>query len=111
VSSIRKPIGIGLTIGGGAALAGALVAGLMAQSKYSDAKQACGGMECSDPITFARGQALVDQARSRGNISTALTIGGGVLVTAGLVIWLTAPTEERITITPTTNGVSVSGHF
>lgn len=112
VSSIRRPIGIALTLGGGAALAGALVAGLAAQGKYSDAKEACGGAtQCGDPMAFARGQALVDQARTRGNIATALTIGGGAFVAAGLVLWLTAPTEERIAITPTTNGVSVSGRF
>jgi hypothetical protein len=111
-SSVRRPIGIGLTIGGGAALAGGLVAGLLAQNKFSDAKQACGGTQCSDPADHARGQKLVDEARSRGNLSTALTIGGGVLAAAGLVLWLTAPSgEEQIAITPTTNGVSVSGRW
>ncbi len=111
VSSVRKPIGLVMTIGGGVAVGGGLVAGLLAQRMYSDAKQLCGGVECSDPMLFARGQALVDKARTRGTISTALTIGGGALVAVGLVVWLTAPTEERITITPTTNGVSVSGRF
>ncbi|MFN0246331.1 MAG: tetratricopeptide repeat protein [Kofleriaceae bacterium] len=111
-SSLRRPIGIGLTIGGGAALAGALVAGLFAQSRYSDAKQACGGTQCGEPDSFARGQKLVDEARSLGNLSTALTIGGGVLATAGLVLWLTAPSgEQQIAITPTTNGASVSGRW
>lgn len=114
VSSKRRPIGIGLTLGGGAVLAGGLVVGLLAQRAYSDAKQVCGGLVCGDPDLFARGQALVDDARSRGNIATALSIGGGALAAVGLVLWMTAPTssgEQAIAIAPTTNGISVSGQF
>lgn len=110
--SVRRPIDIGLTIGGGVALAGGFLAGFLAQSKYTDAKDVCGSLMCDDPDLYARGQKLVDEARSRGNIATALVVGGGVLAAAGLVLWLTAPVgEERLAITPTTNGVAVSGSF
>jgi hypothetical protein len=116
-SSKRRPIGIALTIGGGAVLAGGLVVGLIASGKYSDAKDVCGGLLCGTEDEFERGQQLVADARSRGNLATALSIGGGVLVATGLVLWFTAPSgetgesRERITIAPTTNGVSVSGQF
>lgn len=116
VSPVRRRVGIGAALAGGGVLAGGLVVGLLAQRAYSDAKQVCGGTQCSDPDAFARGQALVDQARRRGNLATGLAIGGGVLATAGLVLWLTAPaSDERIAIAPTTSdemtGVTVSGRF
>lgn len=111
-SSKRRPIGIGFTIGGGAVIAGGLVVGFLAQSKYDEAKNVCGGLVCGDPDDFARGQALVDAARSRGNIATGLVIGGGVVALTGLVLWFTAPSlEPAITVTPTTNGVAISGQF
>ncbi len=112
-SSKRRPIGIAFVVGGGAVLAGGLVVGVLAQGTYSDAKDVCGGLLCGDPDDFARGQKLVDKARSRGNLATGLTIGGGVLAVTGLVLWLTAPSsgERAIAVTPTTNGVSVSGRF
>lgn len=114
--SKRRPIGIGLTIGGGAVIAGGLVVGALAQKKWGEAKKVCDGLLCGDPDDFARGQTLVDDARSRGNIATGLVIGGSVLAVAGLVLWFTAPTgeireEQRISVTPTTNGFAISGAF
>lgn len=110
-TSKRRPIGIGLTIGGGAVLAGGLVVGLLASGKYSEAKEVCGGLLCGNQDDFDRGQTLVADARSLGNLATGLAIGGGVLAAAGLVLWFTAPTSERMTIAPTTNGVALSGRF
>lgn len=112
-SSVRRPIGIGLTLGGGAVLAGGFVVGLLAQRKYTDAKDLCGGTLCGDPDTYARAQGLVEDARSRGNLATALSIGGGVLAATGLVLWLTSPTstEHAVAVVPTTTGFSVSGRF
>ncbi|MGE0400315.1 MAG: tol-pal system YbgF family protein [Kofleriaceae bacterium] len=110
-SSKRRPIGIGMTIGGGAVIAGGLVAGFLAQSKYTEAKDACGGLMCGDPADYERGQKLVDAARLRGNLATGLVIGGSAVAVAGLVLWFTAPATERLAITPTSNGVAVSGSF
>jgi hypothetical protein len=113
--SKRRPIGIGLTIGGGAVIAGGLVVGALAQGKWGDAKKACDGLLCGDSDDFARGQMLVEDARSRGNLATGLVIGGGVLAVTGLVLWFTAPSgtseEHPITVTPTTNGVAFRGSF
>lgn len=112
-TSKRRPIGIGLTFGGGAILVGGLAVGFLAQQRYSDAKEACGGILCGDEAGFARGQKLVAEARSRGDLATGLSIGGAVLAAAGLVLWFTAPVaaERSIAIAPTTNGMAVSGRF
>lgn len=94
--SMRKTIGFVSTVVGAGALGGGLVAGLLASSKWSDAKDVCGGgTTCTTQEDLDRANALADSARSRGTLSTALVVTGGVLVAGGLVLWLTAPSAER----------------
>jgi hypothetical protein len=72
---------VGLGVGG--------VFGVLAMSKKSDAQSACPNL-CSD-------QGGVDKwndAVTAGNVSTAAFIAGGVLVAAGAVLWITAPSSS-----------------
>jgi hypothetical protein len=114
--SHRKRYGI-ITLGvGGAAIATGVVFGVIANGKWSDAKAVCGGTTCPTQMQVDQAQALGNDARSAGNLSTGLVVAGGVLATAGLVLWLTAPTEEHAmhvtaTATPTSTGVTLSGSF
>lgn len=103
--STRKTIGLVSTVVGAGALGGGLVAGVLARSKWNDAKDVCGGTTCTTQEDLDRANGLVDSARSRGTISTALVVTGGVLVAGGLVLWLTAPREERsLAVTPGAGG-------
>jgi hypothetical protein len=114
--SVRKTIGLVAIIGGGAALAGGLTFGVIAHGKWNDAKDVCGGTACNTQADLDRGNALADQARSKGNIATALVVGGGVLVAGGIVLWVTAPKSERTvavapSASPSSVGVSLLGRF
>lgn len=114
--SHRKRYAI-ITLGvGGAAIATGMVFGVIANGKWSDAKAVCGGTTCPSQTQVDQAQAIVNDARSAGNLSTGLVVAGGVLATAGLVLWLTAPTEEHAmhvtaTATPSSTGFTLSGSF
>ena len=114
--SARKTIGLVTAIGGGVVLAGGLTAGVLARSKWNEAQEICGDARCDSQAELDRAQPIVDAARTRGTISTALVIGGAALVAGGIVLWLTAPEAERsVAITPTASptggGVSIVGAF
>lgn len=115
-SSARTRIGVVSTIAGGVVLAGGLTAGVLARSKWNEAKDICGGARCDSQGELDRAQPIVDSARTRGTISTVLVIGGAALVAGGIVLWVTAPAAERsVAITPTASpaggGVSIVGAF
>jgi hypothetical protein len=94
-SSSRKKIGQIAVASGGALVLGGLAVGYMAQQKWSDAKDACGpDLACGPDDDFAAGQASVDAARTRGNISTIVTGTGIVALGVGTALWLTAPSAE-----------------
>jgi hypothetical protein len=61
--------------------------GLMSKAKHDDAAKYCNGAPCTDERGVTDGNA----AQSDGNISTAMMIVGGVGLTAGITLWLTAP--------------------
>ena len=114
--SPRKPLAVVTLVGGGLALAGGSAFGLLARSKWHDAKNVCGGTTCDTPDQLARGQALADTARTRGNISTALVIGGAVLVVGGVILFVTAPKHEPAvavapSVTTSSAGLAVFGRF
>lgn len=95
VRSSRKKVGVIAVASGGAFVLGGLAAGYMAQSKWTEAKDLCGAdLSCDSEADHTAGQALVDAARTRGNISTILTGVGVVAVGVGTALWLTAPTAE-----------------
>lgn len=107
--SVRGKLGVAAVIGGGAAIASGITFGFLARSKWHDAREVCGGgTTCTTQIDLDRGQAMVDQARSRGRIATALVVAGGVLVTTGVVLWVTAPKAERsLAVAPAASSSSV----
>jgi len=97
--SHRRGYGIALAGGGTALAIAGLVAGTAARSKWNDAKALCGAdLGCDDAADVARGNALVDQARTRANLSTGLVVAGGAALAAGVMLVVTA----RKRTTPTT---------
>jgi hypothetical protein len=95
------------------AVGGGVVFGLSASGKFADAKDICGGEidQCA-PARVGEAQVLVDDARSAANLSSILFAAGGAAIVTGAVIWFTAPkAEQRIAISPTSNGFVVSGRF
>jgi len=110
--SHRKTYGYVALGVGGAALAVGLYFGSVANGKWSDAQAVCGGVTCPNAAMQMQAQALVEDSRSAGDLSTALVIGGAAIAATGVVLWLTAPSEEHaIHVTATGNGVSLSGRF
>jgi hypothetical protein len=117
----RKQIALALGIGGAASLATGFVFGSLARGKWNDARALCGGDAiCDDPATLAQGNALVDDARMRANLSTGLVLGGAVLLGAGAALWLTAPSPRPASDTalriapqlgPSHAGVMLGGRF
>lgn len=101
--SKRKPIGVGLMAGGGAALATGLVFGVLAHSTYGDAKDICGGTQCMSQEDLLRANDKTDQARGQALISTVFVASGALIAGAGLALWVTAPSDGV--------AVSVSGRF
>ncbi|HET9627335.1 MAG TPA: hypothetical protein VFP84_38515 [Kofleriaceae bacterium] len=77
-------------VGVGALAAGAAF-GLVARSRQADERDACASTtDCRDP---GAAQRAFHSAQRFGNASTAAVVAGGVLVAAGAVLWLTAPTS------------------
>ena len=114
--SPRKKLGLVLIVGGGVAVAGGVTFGLLARSAWHDAKNVCDGTTCDTPAELATGQALVERARMRGTIATALVVAGGLVAAGGVIVWVTAPKSERtIAVTPTGSassvGLAVLGSF
>ncbi len=112
--SSRRTVGVVTALGGGAVAAGGLVVGYLAQQRWSDAKAQCGDdLRCDTVADQASAQALVDEARLRGNVSTVMTAAGLVAVGVGVTLWLTAPSrtsrETALRIAPALapDGVSV----
>jgi hypothetical protein len=114
--SHRKTYGyVALGVGGVALVAGVYF-GSIASGKWSDAQAVCGGTTCTTQADVMKAQALVDDSRSAGNLSTALVIGGGALAATGLVLWLTAPDDEQAVhvsanASPSAATITLSGRF
>ena len=109
---------IGLVIGGVGlvALAAGSVFGLSANSKWSDAD--CSGGVCSTPSD----QQLSEEANRNADIATVSFIAGSAVLTLGVVVYLTAPTDPeqlsstgsvRVTpaVGPRLSAVAFAGHF
>ena len=83
----RRIVGIGL---GGAGVVGiglGAVFGAMASSAWSNAKNACGGdiSRCKDP---ASGNSYKSTTLTDGTVSTVAFVAGGVLLAAGVVLFV-----------------------
>jgi len=116
--SHRRGVGLALVTGGGVLAVAGLVAGNAARSRWNEAKALCGAdLGCDDPADVARGNALVEQARTRANLSTGLLIGGGAALAAGVVLVVTgrkhaAPTTALVPrVAPGTVGLTLARSF
>lgn len=82
-----KTIGIAVGAVGVAGIGIGAFFGIRASSKWKDAKTRCNSSyECDQS-----GVDLTDQARSSGNIATLGFVAGAALLTAGIVLFVTAP--------------------
>jgi len=114
--SPQKTYGMIAVAGGGAVLATGVVFGLLAKSRWEDAKDVCGGSTaCANDSDTEYAQALADSARTRANASTGLVIGGAIIAGVGAYLWVTAPKQRVVEVgaVPTSGGGSlvVSGRF
>jgi len=102
---IEKDIGLGLMIGGGAALAAAVVYAVQAHDAAGDVSAAFMGHAPGKDVApvDARGRAAAERARILG-------IGGAVGVGAGVVMYMIGRHTEAapVTVAPTGHGVEVS---
>ncbi|HEX3474550.1 MAG TPA: hypothetical protein VHT91_05885 [Kofleriaceae bacterium] len=88
----RRTLAIAAIASGGALLAGGLVVGKLASDRWNAAKAVCGSsLDCATPADLSRAQTATDQARLRGNVSTALIIAGAAVAATGVYFWLSAP--------------------
>lgn len=111
----RVRIALGLGLGGGVVVGISGLLALTAKSKYDDVAESpsctriAGTLECTEEAANE-----INSAGTRADIATVVGIGGALLVTGAVVVYLTAP-REAITVTPTasasTVGVTLSGRF
>jgi hypothetical protein len=109
-----------LVLGGVAlgAAGGGTAFGLLARSKYSDAKKVCGGVvaECI-PEQVASSQKRVDAARTAAMRSNLMFGAAGAVAVAAAIVWITAPSLERkgVALVPSANpgsiGLALTGAF
>lgn len=90
----RRLIGLGVGAAGLVGLGVGLAFGASANSKWNKAFDD-GLCDERTNVCNTDGQALTDSARSRATVSTIAVIGGAVLVGAGVVLYLTAPSSEE----------------
>ena len=90
-SSVQRTVGL---VAGGAGVVAIGVGaffGARAISKNDEAKEkGCGGSRCDS----REGLDLTDDAQSAATLSNVFVIGGAALAATGVVLYLTAPTEE-----------------
>jgi tetratricopeptide (TPR) repeat protein len=114
----RRILGVALTGVGVGGLAAGGVFGMIARSRYDEAKVICrGDIDRCEPSGVPDAQAKIDDARAAANISTVAFIAGGAMVATGLILYITAPKAERraVSIAPlvdaTTAGIALSGRY
>jgi tetratricopeptide (TPR) repeat protein len=98
---------------GGAALIGALAFSLVARGQYNSAVDDECMIDGDDLVCTQAGADEVYSATRKANIATGLAIGGGALLAAGVVLYVTAPKERAImpTVSTTSVGLAFSGRF
>jgi hypothetical protein len=98
---------------GGAAVVGGIAFGVLARSKWNEAKDVCGGSTCTTQDEVDRANAIGDQARSKALISTVLVVSGLAIGGVGAYLWFTAPkgTVVAPTASDTGAGVTLIGRF
>ena len=107
---------IGVAAAGVVGVVAGSVFGLSARSKWNDAK----ANNCNEQLACdAEGVALVDDARSAGNISTVAFAVGGAAIAGAAVLWFVtapAPADAEVVglspvIGPDGAGLAISGTF
>ena len=101
---------------GGAALVTGVVFGALARSKWNAAKAICGGSTtCATQDEADAAGKLGAQAHTRATISTVVSIAGGVVAGAGVLLYVTKPDgrEVEVSALPAADGgaLVVSGRF
>ena len=111
---------VALVIGGVAlgAAGGGSYFGLDARSKYTHARQLCGGaIDQCDPLQVSSATHSVHDARASGMRSNVLFGVAGAAAVAAVIVWATAPSFERraVAVAPTAGdgavGLVVGGAF
>ena len=99
----QRIAGITLIVAGGVAVGVASALTLSARGAYKDAldDHCMGSTSMCDPA----GLTITADARSRANVATWITIGGGAAIIGGVVLYLIAPsaasrTEQALYLTP-----------
>ncbi len=110
----RRIIGLSLGGVGIATMVAGLGFGAVARATYDTAFDD----DLCDRTTLActpKGQERTDRARTQSLVSNLVTVGGAAMIAGGVLIYLSAPTPGRISITPGVErggaGVTVGGHF
>lgn len=91
--SVRRTIGIGMEIFGGAVLAAGITAATIALVKWRAIDDDCPNHTCPRAIAAQR-QDDVGVSRTWANLGTVGLIAGGTILAAGVALHLTAPHEE-----------------
>jgi hypothetical protein len=110
----RRTMGIALGATGAVALVAGGIFGLVSKSTYDHAKSECG---VSSPPGNCPPQAMQDRqsAVTQATVATVAMAAGGVLLAAGVVLYLTAPREGNVAIGPTVatggGGLSLQGRW
>ena len=118
IKNTRRTVGRVLVGSGAAAVAGGVVIGLVARSKYRNAT-ASGCSEIPGTNLRACDEATLgaaNTARTIGNIGTVVGVSGLVLVATGATLWWLSRRDEHPiaivpTLTPTEAGVAAVGRF
>jgi tetratricopeptide (TPR) repeat protein len=111
----RVLLALGVGLGGGVLLGLGGIVGLTAKSSYDSAAESSGCMrEAGKLVCTEQAAKRIEDAGSRADLATGFAVAGGVLVTAAVIVYVTAP-REAFTVAPTasasTVGVTLSGRF
>ncbi len=109
---------IAFTLGGVGALSllSSLGVGLYANKLYDDQFSKGDCLKTPDgPLCNPEGKTHVDEAATYANVGTVLAVAGVGLGVAAVIVYVTAPKERGVTVTPTatssTVGLSLNGRF
>ncbi|NUP09533.1 MAG: hypothetical protein HOW73_26105 [Polyangiaceae bacterium] len=86
--------GLGIGIGGIAALGAGIGVGMHAKSLYDESNETGGCSADTNQCNGQDGVDLRDDAVMMGNVSTGLVIAGGVLAAGGIVMFAVAPSDK-----------------
>jgi hypothetical protein len=89
----RRLVAIGVGVAGAAAVATGLVFGAQARSTWDDAR--ADGHCTDDGVCDDIGYPLAGDARRSGTVATVLVGAGLAAATAGVIVYVTAPADER----------------